>query len=687
MRRVAAVLARAGAAIALVSGVILAGGLPASAEAPPTLSGEITDHSGVLGNDTATVQAALDRLAKDTPYQLYVVFVPDFSGTDPLTWTQQAAKQSGLGSRDFVLAVATSARRYMLAPSSSGSITSAEVQQVASKVEDQLRTDSWAQAAVTAADGLRSAAGGGGSSTGTTATSNAAGTFGVLLVVGLIVIVVIAIIAGVVSRNRRRALAGPMADTAGSTRVATAADEYAQLPTAELDRRSASALVGLDDALRSSEQELGFAQAEFGPDATREFEKVLADGKQQITEAFRLRQTLDDDVPDTEAQVRATSAQILRLCAQVSAALNAQKDDFDRLRDLEAHVGDALDGHERAVATLRSRIEPTRTTLAALASRYPASALASVTTNPDQASHLLDDVAATLATGRQALASGDRGAAVGYARAAQTALDQAITLLDAVDSAGKDLAAAGSRLDAAIASITGDLSDAARLAPGDLRVAPAATEASAAVAAAQAARAGDGDPLAALRRIAAAEATLDAALAPSREQDEANRRALGLLDQTLGRLDSALRATTDYVDTRRGAVGPEARTRLAEGQRLRDQAVAQRQTDVQGALATAQRAEQLVAEAGRIAQDDVERSDDQRGGPWGGGRGGGGNLGGMILGGILIDSILRGGGGWGHGGGGWGGDGGGWGGGGDGGGFGGGGFGGGFGGGGDGGGF
>ena len=682
MRRVAAVLARAGAVIALVGGVVLAGGLPASAEAPPTVSGEITDHSGVLGNDTATVQAALDRLAKDTPYQLYVVFVPDFSGTDPLTWTDQLAKQSGLGANDFVLAVATTARRYELAPSSAGSITSAEVQSVASRVEDQLRTDSWAQAAVTAADGLRAAASGSG--TGTSVTSNAAGTFGALLVAGLVIIVVIAIAASVISRNRRRALGGPMADTAGSTRVAGAADEYAQLPTAELDRRSASALVGLDDALRSSEQELGFAKAEFGPDATREFEKVLADGKQQITEAFRLRQTLDDDVPDTEPQVRATSAQILRLCAQVSAALNAQKADFDRLRDLEAHVGDALDGHERAVATLRARIEPTRTTLAALGARYPATALASVAANPDQASHLLDDVAAALTSGRQALASGDRGAAVGYARAAQTALDQAGTLLDAVDSAGNDLAAAGSRLDAAIASITADLSDAARLAPGDPRVAPAATEASAAVATAQAARNGDGDPLAALRRIAQAEATLDAALAPSRERDEANRRALGLLDQTLGRLDSALRATTDYIDTRRGAVGPEARTRLAEGQRLRDQAVAQRATDVQAALATAQRAEQLVAEAGRIAQDDVQRSDDQRGGPWGNGRGGGNNIGGMILGGILIDSILRGGGGWGHGGGGWGG-GGGFGGGG--GGFGGGGFGGGFGGGGTGGGF
>ena len=50
---VAAVLARAGAAIALVSGIIVAGGLPASAEAPLTLTSGVTDRAGVLGSDAA----------------------------------------------------------------------------------------------------------------------------------------------------------------------------------------------------------------------------------------------------------------------------------------------------------------------------------------------------------------------------------------------------------------------------------------------------------------------------------------------------------------------------------------------------------------------------------------------------------------------------------------------------------
>jgi hypothetical protein len=165
-----------------------------------------------------------------------------------------------------------------------------------------------------------------------------------------------------------------------------------------------------------------------------------------------------------------------------------------------------------------------------------------------------------------------------------------------------------------------------------------------------------------------------------READERAARARGQVDELLTRLDALIEGARDFIGTRRGAVGPEARTRLAEAERLRDQALGQRDQDPEGALATVRRAQQLAADAQQLAQYDVDQTQNWGGGPGGmGGRRGGTNVGGMILGGILIDSILRGGGG-----GGWGG---GWGGGGGGGGFGGGGFGGGFGGGGTGGGF
>ncbi len=489
---------------------------------------------------------------------------------------------------------------------------------------------------------------------------------GSLLLIGIVVVGVLIVI-GVALTNRNRKLGQPAAPP----------DELAALPTAELDRRSGSALVAIDDALRSSEQELGFAQAQFGVDATKEFAQVLDGGKAKATEAFRLRQALDDDVPDTEEQKRTWTTQILRLCAEVSAALDTQKQAFDDLRNLEDHVEQALDDHAEAAAGLTQRIGPARATLKALAAQYPAEALASVTSNPDQAEHLIADVTDAIAAGRTAAAAPDhRGEAVGYARAAEAALDHTKTLLDAVDSAGADLAAAGAKLDSGLASITSDLAEAVRLAPGNPAVVPQVQAAQQAIQVATVARAGTGDPLAAVRGLTAAEAALDASLAPMREHEEQGRRALALLDETLGRLDSSISATADFISTRRGVVGPEARTRLAEAQRLRDQAVAQRSTDPAGALPVAQRAQQLVDDANAAAQQDVQNNQP----PWGGTpTGGGNNLGGMVLGGLLLGSLLRGGGG---GGGGWGGGGGfgggGFGGGGGGGGFGGGGFGGGF---------
>lgn len=654
-------LVAAACAAAALASAAPAAGLTLPAAEPVSITADITDEVGALDGSQGEVQAALDELSQATEYDLYVVYVADFAGQNPVDWAQTTAAQSGLGASDFVLAVATEARRYALVPQSTGSLSTGEVQAAATAAEDHLAQDDWAGAAVATADSLRQSATGGGGG----------GGFVWALLIGLVVIGALFALPAFLRRRR-----GRQAGAAAPQQATGPVDELATLPTAELDKRSSSALVRIDDALRTSEEELGFAQAQFGPDATREFERVLVGAKQQVTEAFRLRQTLDDDIPDTEPQVRDTATRIIRTVAQVSAALDAQKSSFDQLRDVESRVGDAIDAHDREATALHARVDTARATLQTLQARYPATALASVVHNPDQARLLLDEIASTLAQGRTAFEQGDRATAVRYARAAEEALGQARVLLDAVDHAGADLASAGPRLDAAVASITSDIADAGRLGPGRPEVAPRVEAAHAAVATARAARSGQGDPLAALRTITEAEAAIDAALAPLREARERADRARSLLDETLGRLRSALRATSDFVATRRGAVGPEARTRLAEAERWYRRAEDQAGTEPEAALESARRAEQLVADAQHLAQADVEQADAYRYQSTGRGGGVGGamnGVGGMVLGGILLDSILRGGGGWGGGGFG-GGDGGGF----DGGGFGDGGFGGGF---------
>lgn len=593
---------------------------PAHAEPPLEVRGEVTDEAGVLGGDVSDVQSALDDLAAATPYQLFVVYVDSFDGTNPGEWADVTAVGSGLGVDDLLLAVAVQDRLYHLSVDEDVALVG-DVPRVTAAVEDRLREDDWSGAAVAGAEAIAAAhAGepvgtGGAGGTGPTGTGGG-GVFLTLLLLGLVVLAVVLLVRSL--RGGRSA-----ARTTG-------------VPTEELQRRAASALVAVDDALRTSEQELGFAQAQFGTGATREFEEVLTGARHRVTEAFHLRQVLDEDGGHAEAEVRRSAEEILRLVDQVSADLDAQTSRFEELRDLQARVPEALENHWSRVHELRGRLGPARRTVEQLGRTYPEAALASVSGNADQAEALLDEAATTVQQGRDAVRANDRGTAVGYARAAETALGQAVTLLDGVDRAGDDLAAAGARLEQAVASITADIADADRLARGHQDVAVRVTEAHAAVAAAREAPRG-GDPIAALRTITAAEAALDEALAPLREADEQQRRAAALLQETLGRLDSAVRATSDYVGTRRGAVGPDARTRLAEAVRLHRQAWDQRTSDPAAALATAQRAEALVGEAQQLAQRDVRADEDRR-------RGGGGpDIGGMILGGILVDSMLGGG--------------------------------------------
>ena len=623
--------------------LLLAG--PAAAEPPSDLADEVTDSAGVLDGRTAEVQAALDDLSQSTEYQLFVVFVDTFDGVDALEWADQTAIQSGLGDEDVLLAVAVEERRYAISVAEAIPLTDEQLREIRTeRVEPQLSSGAWAEAAIGAAEGFQDAAqgasGGSGGSGGSTG-------FGFLtwLLIGLAVITAFLVFRTLGNRSGKGTERGPDGRPLAGLEA---------LPTEELNRRAGQALVAADDALKTSEQEVGFAQAQFGLEATRAFDAAIAEGKVTMTRAFTLRQQLDDSVPETEPQRRATVLEILALCEQVDATLDAQTEEFDHLRDLQARVPQVLEDTDRRAVEIQGRLPASRVVLDQLGARYTPAALGSVSGNVDQAASLLEATRAGVAEGRGVIDS-DRGAAVALARAAEDSVAQAVTLLDAVERADKDLAEAGSRIDAGTASLSADIADAARLAPQDPAVSAAVAVSQQAIASAQQERT-TGDPLAGVRRLVDAETALDAALAPAREHAEHVSRAQAHLSQMLGRVGSQVRAVADFIETRRGAVGAEARTRLAEAARLAQLAESAAATDPVTALGHAQQAEQLAIQAQQLAEADVARWNQQQGGGFGGGSGGGINPGSLILGGIILDQILGGGGrGGGFGGGGFGG--------------------------------
>ncbi len=71
----------------------------------------------------------------------------------------------------------------------------------------------------------------------------------------------------------------------------------------------------------------------------------------------------------------------------------------------------------------------------------------------------------------------------------------------------------------------------------------------------------------AFTKLTQADAELDRLLASVAEEREAAERLSRAFDQALFAAQSRVRAVSDFIDMRRGSIGPEARTRLAEAVR------------------------------------------------------------------------------------------------------------------------
>ncbi|MHB1490044.1 MAG: TPM domain-containing protein, partial [Cellulomonas sp.] len=358
-----------------------------------------------------------------------------------------------------------------------------------------------------------------------------------------VLLVVVAVIAVTLAWTGLRAAARRRSpDREGARGVPP--DEFAGETTAALNTRASASLVAIDDAITTSGQELGFAQAQFGAEATATFEVALTAARTSVARAFALRQQLDDAFPETEQQARAMASEIIRICSQVSADLDSHTHEFEALRDLQAHAPDLLDDVARQATEAGARVSAARVTLAGLSASYPATALASISANPDQVERLVAGITSTVTAGRAALATGDRAAAVAAARSGQAALAQAMSLLDAVGQAGANLAAAGRRLTSSIAVLNQDVIDAARLAPSDPEVVAQVAVATAAIAEAQRAAAG-ADPLEALRAVTRTQGELGARLAPYREQAEHAEAARKQLTDLLAHSTAQIGAVSD----------------------------------------------------------------------------------------------------------------------------------------------
>ena len=640
-----------------VVGLLALPAAPALAEDPVTIpSGQnIADSGNLLGSRTGEVQDAIQKLLKDHKYNLYVVTAKTFENpTDPKAWAVAVATNKGMGKADVILTMSDDGK-YYFAPNSASAIASKTSNITQNAIVPNLAGGKrdFAQAAIDTAAAVGDAAGGG---SGSVSSGDGAGS---AVLVGVGVVAAGGAGAYLYLRNRRKkAAAGAQA---GFGPQGAELDPLAGLTVEELRRKSGSLLIEADDAIKSSEQELGFAQAQYGDAAVGNFTKALEDAKGHMSESFKLQQQLDDHIPDTEEQQRTWLGEIIRRSEAALASLQEQKADFDSLRELEKNAPQALAAVSAGASEAEAKIASAERSLAELRAKYAESALVQVGDNIKQAKERLAFVQNASVTAQEKLSAGEGSLAAVAVRAAEESLHQTNVLIGAITKVAGSLDEARSGLESAVVDTSQDLAQARALiqsgAHPELAGPVAAVEAALAQVKAEI-QGGKIDPIATLERVETAHQSLDGALSGIRDQQEQTRRAQASLQQTIMSAQAQISATSDYITARRGGVGTEARTRLAEAQRNLDYALSISRTDPVTALQYAQQAHSLAAQAAQQAQSDVDHFGDYanqgygRGGMFGGG--GGGGLGGAILGGILINSILHGGGG----GGGWGGGGG-----------------------------
>ena len=619
------------------SALLAVGAGPALAEDPLRLEDQIVDEAGVLG-DGAEVDAALDALQSEDGIQLFVVTVDDFGGLTAGEWLQQTGQLSGFGGSDALLAIAVEDRDYTFALPTFADASLDEADQLAGQVvEPEFDEGNWEAGVVAFADIVR---------TGEAPGSGDSGGGGALLVLGAI-----AVVGGggyLISRNRRRkreALPPPV-------QRLERPDPYAGTTTEELQGRASTALLELDEAMKTSQLDLDYARSQYGDDAVVGFDQSLAASRDELSRAFTLRQQLDDDVPEDEPTTRQMLGEMLRLTQAAATRLDEQAGEFAQLRDLENTAPQVLEELAPRIAQLRSRIPQEEQRLAGLAARFADTAVAPVRGNVTEAQARLVAAEAEVNEALDALGAGRAGDAVGDIRAAEDAVAQTATLLDAVGRLGADLEAAGGRVRAVRAETEKDLAEARGLvASGDRSgLRPQISRAEAALTTADELMDGERpDPLAALRQLEEADIALEQALAVARDAETQKRRAAAGLDQAVMTAQSTIAAAADFVSTRRGAVGPEARTRLAEAQRHLDVALGLGRDDPAAALREAHQATTLAQSALDRAQDDVQSWGGGYGGGgpggFGGGYGGGYRRGGVDLGSLVLGGILAGGGG------------------------------------------
>jgi hypothetical protein len=377
---------------------------------------------------------------------------------------------------------------------------------------------------------------------------------------------------------------------------------------AALRAKASGLLVQVDGAVADAENELGFAQAQFGDDKTADFASSLSKARVMTTAAFRLRKSLEDAFPETVTKQREMTLQIIALCESAQALLDSQSQSFAHLRTAEVDAPHTVDQVTSAIRAARGRIPTAKKTVKRIGSDYRTDLGA-------QHERALDEVTSLLAAAEKKLALAQKDISptgvndvTSTVLGAQQSTNQAVSLLDAIDATAARYDEAAASLTTLLTATVDDLAE-ARIQrekapdPDTGSAIVSAIDAVEKAVAAVKAQKPPADPVPGLDDIGAALATLDTALAGARNQADRLEHARTALGGALASARSQITATRGLIGAGGRQVGADARTRLNEAEReLRN---AENESDPVDALDAARRAVTNARDADALARYDA----------------------------------------------------------------------------------
>ncbi|MBH0116175.1 hypothetical protein I6E52_04890 [Salinibacterium sp. NG253] len=371
-----------------------------------------------------------------------------------------------------------------------------------------------------------------------------------------------------------------------------------------LESRAAGLLVALDDRVREADLELGFAVAQFGAAAARDFGSALAEARGQLTDAFRLGQQRDDVSATADHARRQLTLQMTALCEKALATLDRFDAAFTERRQSEVGAAETEHQLRDRLSALRVRALATRDAVAERAPHYVESALTAPRRQLDAARSALDESETALDAAAPGISPTGVNAVTDTLHTAATALHRADRALSAADSALGELAEADAAVSRMRADSASDLLEArvARETAPDpesgARIVTAIAANERALDQTTPASESPHDPFEQLALLSDAAAELDTALATARNQQQRFEHARAAYQGTLVAARSQISVVRELVG--RSGASARARTRLAEAER--QLMIAEAETDPVEALDAIRRSVTHARDADALAR-------------------------------------------------------------------------------------